>query len=136
MPQVGGRALRLRLSSLCVLLASVLLVAACSSGDESQPEASDTVRIGTFSSAVDYAPFYVARSRELFESAAGDGKKVEYVEFDSAPAITEALATKRVDLVFMAEPPALIASAAGIRVNIAALGVLGHDVGSGRVGLM
>jgi sulfonate transport system substrate-binding protein len=84
-------------------------------------EAPDTVRIGTFFSAVDYAPFYVARSEGYFDDAAG-AAKVEYTEFDSAPAVTEALATGRIDMVFMAEPPALIAAAAGVGVEISALG--------------
>ncbi|MEN4476932.1 aliphatic sulfonate ABC transporter substrate-binding protein [Mycolicibacterium cosmeticum] len=103
-----------------MVVALVLFVGGCGSGGDDG--ASDTVRIGTFASAVDYAPFYVARKQRLFESAVGAGTKVEYVEFDSAPAITEALETNRVDMVFMAEPPALIAAAAGVHVKIAALG--------------
>lgn len=113
------------------LLGLALLAASCSSDDDtaapasddatSEASAPDTIRIGTFSRAVDYAPFYVAKEEGLFEAAAG-GAEIEYVEFDSAPAINEALGTGRIDMVFMAEPPALIAASAGIDVVIAALG--------------
>lgn len=119
--------LRLRL----VLLCMVLVAGACSSDDDvgddagsdngSEASAPDAIRIGTFSRAVDYAPFYVAQAEGMFDAAA-DGAEVEYVEFDSAPAINEALGTGRIDMVFMAEPPALITASAGIDVIIAALG--------------
>lgn len=116
---------------LLALLGLALVAAACSSdddttdatsdGDGTEASAPDTIRIGTFSRAVDYAPFYVAQSEGMFEAAA-DGAEIEYVEFDSAPAINEALGTGRIDMVFMAEPPALITASAGIDVIIAALG--------------
>jgi sulfonate transport system substrate-binding protein len=125
MPHARGGSLPGWLGRLGLVFAFVLTTAACAAGDDgatASKDRPDTIRIGTFSSAVDYAPFYVARSQKLFDAGVGDGTKVEYVEFDSAPAITEALATKRVDMVFMAEPPALIAAAAGINVTIAALG--------------
>lgn len=113
----GGRLARL-VGRIGFVVALVLFVGGCGGGGG----APDTVRIGTFASAVDYAPFYIARKQRLFESAVGAGTKVDYVEFDSAPAVTEALATNRVDMVFMAEPPALIAAAAGVHCRIVALG--------------
>jgi sulfonate transport system substrate-binding protein len=125
MTVVSSRTLR----ALGALFALTLALVACGgdddgteAGDESAgAETPDTIRIGTFLSAVDYAPFYVARDQGFFEDAAGSSD-VEYIEFDSAPAITEALGTGQIDMVFMAEPPALIAASGGIDVRIAALG--------------
>src|SRR3989338_8619216 len=91
-------------------------------GGASQPQ--EPVRIGTFSRAIDYAPYMVAKNRGWFEEAAVKyGKTVEYTEFQSLPVINEALATKNLDVVFEAEPPAIIGYAAGVDVRIKDVGV-------------
>jgi sulfonate transport system substrate-binding protein len=77
------------------------------------------VRIGSFFTAIDYAPFLVAKARGAFEEAFGQQAKVSYVTFESLPTINESFATNRVDIVFEAEPPALIGRAAGIDVLMA-----------------
>lgn len=145
---------------LLALLGLTLVAGACSSDDGSadatsgddgtEASAPETIRIGTFSRAVDYAPFYIAQAEGMFEAAA-DGAEIEYVEFNSAPAINEALGTGRIDMVFMAEPPALITASAGIDVIIAALGAsliqdivvpagsdieTAEDLGGARVGVL
>lgn len=82
------------------------------------------VRIATFSNAVDYAPFYVARDRGFFtESFASVGAVPEYAKFEALAPINDSLAAGRLDLVFEAEPPAFVAEAAGTDVSIAFLSV-------------
>lgn len=81
--------------------------------------ATKPLRMGSFSVAVDYGPYLVAKNRHWFEEALqSDGYKVEYTLFQSLPPINEALATDRVDVVFEAEPPAIVGKAAGIDVQI------------------
>ena len=77
------------------------------------------INIGSFSVAVDYAPYLVAKSKGWFdEASAKKGYKVTYTTFQSLPPINEALATGKVDLMFEAEPPAIIGEAAGIDLKI------------------
>lgn len=81
-----------------------------------------TVHIGTFSTAIDYSPFIVAKSKGWIEDALQPLKaKPQYETFQTLPAINESLAGKRLDFVFEAEPPAVVAKAAGIDVRIIAL---------------
>lgn len=81
-----------------------------------------TVRLGSFSRAVDYGPYLVAKQKGWFDEALRPlSAKASFTEFDSAPAINEALATGRVDVVFEAAPPALVAKAAGIGVEVPAI---------------
>lgn len=77
------------------------------------------VRIGSFFTAIDYAPYIVAKSQGRFEKAFGNRAKISYVTFESLPTINESFATDRVDIVFEAELPALIGHAAGIDVVMA-----------------
>lgn len=77
------------------------------------------IRLGTFSRAIDYSPYYVAKSKKWWEAVAKRyGATVEYTEFQSLPAINEAFASNRIDAVFEAEAPAIIGRAAGIDVRI------------------
>lgn len=77
------------------------------------------VRFGSFSSAVDYGPYIVAKNKGWFdESLKSKNIKTEYVQFQSLPPINESFATDRVDVVFEAEPPAIVGRAAGIDVDI------------------
>jgi len=83
-----------------------------------------TIRLGTFSRAIDYSPYYVAKSKKWWEDIAKKyGATVEYTEFQSLPSINEALASGRIDAVFEAEAPAIIGKAAGIDLKIVAPGV-------------
>jgi len=69
-----------------------------------------SVRIGTMGDAVDYAPYMVAKSKGWFEDEfkKHGAQKVEYTSFQMLAALNEALGTQRVDIVFEAEPPAII----------------------------
>lgn len=78
-----------------------------------------TIRIASFSVAVDYAPYLVAKRKGWFEETfKDDGIAVEYKIFQSLPPVNESFATNRIDVVFEAEPPALVAEAAGIDVVV------------------
>ncbi len=77
------------------------------------------VRMGTFSKAVDYAPYLVAKQKHLFESALKPlNSTVSYQEFQTLPSINEAFASKKLDAVFEAEAPCIVGRAAGIDLNI------------------
>src|SRR5262249_21906705 len=82
----------------------------------------NVVHIGSFSTAIDYAPYLIAKRQGRFEQKFSSlGKKVQYIEFQTLPAINEALANNQVDVVFEAEPPAIIGRAAGVNLQIAGL---------------
>lgn len=104
------------------------VVVACSSGSpppptQTTPKPQTTVHIGSFSTAIDYAPYLVAKSNGWFEEAlAPFGAHPEFTTFQSLPPINEAFGTGRIDVVFEAEPPAIIGRAAGIDIRITALG--------------
>lgn len=107
-----------------VLLAIVSGVAAIAlfRGGPQPHETLQTVRMGSFSVAIDYAPYLVAKEKRWFEEALkDDGIAVEYTTFQSLPPINESFATDRVDVVFEAEVPAIVGRAAGIGLEIAAM---------------
>jgi sulfonate transport system substrate-binding protein len=79
--------------------------------------AAQSLKIGSFFVAIDYAPYLIAKSKGLFEKIDG-GTPAKYTMFQSLPPINESFATNQIDAVFEAEPPALIGSAAGIDVKI------------------
>lgn len=118
--------MRSNLNKLFCLFLLILLFSACGSGDTSQsggaekkPAAPTSVHIGSFFTAVDYAPYLIARFRHSFEdSLTPKGIKIDYTEFQTLPSINEALATGKADLVFEAEPPAIIGRAANIDIQI------------------
>lgn len=84
-----------------------------------QPKAVRDVHIGSFSVAIDYAPYLIAKSRGTLQQRLGKaGYKVEFVQFQTLPAINEALATKNADVVFEAEPPAIIGRSNGLNISI------------------
>ena len=77
------------------------------------------IRIASFSTAIDYSPYLIARSQGWFEEAFRQlGSKVEYTTFETLPSVDEALGSDRVDAVFEAGPQAIIAKAAGIHVQV------------------
>lgn len=84
--------------------------------------APESVRFGSFSSAVDYGPYIVAKNKGWFDEALkAKGVRTQYTQFQSLPPINESFATNRVDVVFEAEPPAIVGKAAGI--DIAVVGI-------------
>lgn len=110
-----------------LLSLSLLIITGCSSQVTKDKEATiemQTVHIGSFSRAIDYAPYIVAKNKGWFEEvAANHDAEIEYVEFQTLPTINESLATGNIDIIFEAEPPAIIGKAAGIGLSIVAPGV-------------
>src|SRR5688572_13670165 len=79
----------------------------------------EAVRFGSFSGAVDYGPYIVAKNKGWFdETLKVRSISAEYTQFQSLPPINESFATGRVDVVFEAEPPAIVGKAAGINIKI------------------
>lgn len=77
------------------------------------------VRMGSFSKAVDYAPYLVAKNKKWFErDLAKVSAKPTYTTFQTLPSINESFAGKHVDAVFEAEIPALIGKSAGLGLKI------------------
>jgi sulfonate transport system substrate-binding protein len=81
----------------------------------------DVVRLNVPFPAIDFAPFYVAKSKGwLEESLSKVGGKPEYLPpFQSIPVTFESLATNRVDMVMTSEVPPIINKASGVDVKIA-----------------
>lgn len=102
--------------SILLLSVSILLFASCNNQTKSKI---DTVRIGSFFEAVDYAPYLIAKDKHWFEDSLGaKGIKVEYTQFQTLPTVNEAFATGKIDFVFEAEPPAIIGKASGVNISI------------------
>src|SRR5260221_14150084 len=80
----------------------VLLLISCNNTNNTKNKTTvKTVRIGSFFEAVDYAPYLIAKQKHLFEDSVGTkGVKIEYTEFQSLPAVNEAFATGKIDIVF------------------------------------
>lgn len=101
------------------VLASAISVAAFGATSLSGAAGEKVIHIGSFSKAVDYAPYLVGRSKGWFGEAFGKlGYKVEYTEFQETPAITEAFGAEKADFVLLAEVPALVVKASKIDVRI------------------
>jgi sulfonate transport system substrate-binding protein len=117
-----------RLLTLPLLLVLVAFASACGSSDSTETSSASTaggtasggtIRVGHFAKAVDYAPALVAKEKGWWdEEFAEDGVTIDFQEFQSAPAMTEAFGSDRVDVVFMAEIPAMIVQAADIDVQV------------------
>lgn len=99
-----------------MVLTLVLTILAC---DQTKKQTLTEVRFGSFSVAVDYGPYLVAKNKGWFDEALKKkGITTNYTLFQSLPPINEAFATGRVDVVFEAEPPAIVGKAAGIDIKI------------------
>ncbi|SFG02118.1 sulfonate transport system substrate-binding protein [Novosphingobium sp. CF614] len=104
-------------------VAALLLLIAGVVGYETATPQTTTVNLGTFSIAIDYTPYLVAKEKGWFDEAlAPHHAKASFTQFETLPAINEALATKRLDVIFEAEPPVIIGKAAGIDVRVTNLG--------------
>lgn len=112
------------------LLVLLLLTAACDQtgigsnherGAGSGPRVA--IRMGTFSDAIDYAPYYVARTKGWFASAPDLAYyDVEHVgTLETRQAISSALRAGDLTTVFAAVPPLVVTRAEGRRVSIVAL---------------
>jgi sulfonate transport system substrate-binding protein len=111
-------------------IASVLVLAVFAAGGflwfqnpwSNTAGAPKVLRMGSFSVAIDYAPYLVAKEKGWFEDALKDeGYQIRYTTFQTLPPINESFATDRLDVVFEAEVPAIIGRAAGVNIKIPAL---------------
>jgi sulfonate transport system substrate-binding protein len=116
----AGRLRSCRKTASLVVQGLVLVLLVSCGGTKEVAEEVAEVHIGTMGDAVDYAPYMVARSKGWFEEAFKKHgvETVDYTTFQALPALNEALGTRRIDIAFEAEPPAIIGRAAGIDLRI------------------
>ncbi|MER2048601.1 aliphatic sulfonate ABC transporter substrate-binding protein [Solibacillus sp. FSL W7-1472] len=104
-----------------LLLALTFLLAACASEETKSSKASSNsndlvVRIGIQGSG---GLFGKAKEDRLFEEAfESHGAKVEWVEFQSGPPMTEAIASNKLDIAGLGNMPVITAQAANIPFKI------------------
>lgn len=104
---------------LIILVAGLTFALLRQPGTQTSPA---TIRMGSFSVAIDYSPYLVAKEKGWFEEELKDnGITVEYTTFQSLPPINESFATDRIDVVFEAEVPAIVGRASGADIRIAGL---------------
>jgi sulfonate transport system substrate-binding protein len=85
-------------------------------------QASAPIRIGAFSTAIDYAPFLVAQSKGWIQEELGvPSNQIEFTTFQTLPSINEAFASGKLDVVVTSEVAAIIGRAAGIDLRITGL---------------
>lgn len=102
-----------------VLIALTIVVSLFSLSSCDNANKQKTVRMATFFNAVDYGPYIIAKKKGWFDQALKEkGITVEYSQFQDLPALNEAFATNKMDIVFEAEPPAIIGKAAGNDIKI------------------
>lgn len=106
-----------------IIQLSVTAVVVCAlaslSGCSKPATKKSNVTIGTFSKAIDYSPFYVAKHFKWFENAAElRDVTVKYTEFNDRPAISAAFDKGELDALFAAEPPVIICRAQGNDIRI------------------
>jgi sulfonate transport system substrate-binding protein len=101
------------------LIAACLMAATLS--EHGQAESVLRVRIGSFQTAIDYAPYVIARQNQWIEEAlAGVDAVPDYAStFQTLPSANEAVATAQVDVLLTGEIPSIIGRAAGIDLQIA-----------------
>lgn len=80
------------------------------SGTTSQTSNSNKiVKVGSFSKAIDYAPYFIAKEKGWINEAAKQNNfEVEFTEFQSLAPINESLVSGKIDFVFEAETPAIV----------------------------
>lgn len=105
-------------AAICFLIAAAYAIYIFTASKPKPPGEAQTVRIGTFSTAIDYAPMVVAKSKGWLQEELGPNIKLEWTTFQTLPAINESFASGKVDVVFEAEVPAIVGRAAGIDVKI------------------
>jgi len=113
------------IGAVCALLASCYVFFMFHSGRihksiEQSKAGPSTVRLGTFSTAIDYAPFLAALDKGWIQQQLPD-TKIQTTTFQTLPSINEAFAAHQIDVVFEAEVPAIVGRSAGIDLRIVAL---------------
>ena len=78
-----------------------------------------SLTIGSYFQAVDYAPFLVAKKKGWFDDIFKDeGIEVTYVTFEDLAVINDAFLKDKLDVVFEAEPPAIVSEAANVGIDV------------------
>lgn len=108
------------------ILAAGVLVAAwfLSRPPSNRPEPSvpRIVTIGTFSKAYGNLPYYVAKHFRWFENDPSmAGATVKYTEYNDRPAISDALSTGGLQVLFSGDAPALLCRAQGNDIKVVAV---------------
>lgn len=99
-----------------IILSIVLIFGSCN--NTKKPRLTE-INFGSFSVAVDYGPYLIAKNKGWFEEAFKEKDiKINYTVFQSLPPINESFATDNIDIVFEAAPPAIVGKAAGIGLSI------------------
>jgi sulfonate transport system substrate-binding protein len=95
-----------------------------------QEATAKVIEIGTFSTAIDYSPYYIAKNQGWLEEVAKKhGVSFTYRVFDALPSINDALASGKLDIIMEAETPAIIQQASGNElVEIAPLASLVQEI--------
>lgn len=72
------------------------------------------LRVGSFLSAIDYAPFYVARNMGCIDALARSaGRQLDYKVYTSIPGVNDAVESGTLDIILEADSPAILQRAAG-----------------------
>lgn len=104
--------------TLIILLTSILLLEFTGCNGKGSGNKT-TLNIGTFSKAIDYSPFYVAKHFKWFEDSPNlKGITIQYTEFNDRPTISAAFDKGSLDALFAAEPPAIICRAQNNDIRI------------------
>lgn len=112
---------KILITAILLVTAIIALLISCKRDNKHQNSGSaqGTVRMASFFTAVDYAPYLIAKNKGWFDEALKDNNfKVEYSIFQSLAPINESFATGRIDIVFEAEPPAIIGESAGHKLDV------------------
>lgn len=76
--------------------------------------AQPALRVGSFLSAIDYAPFYVARKTGCIDALARSaGRRLDYKVYTSIPGVNDAVHSGALDIILEADSPAILQRAAG-----------------------
>lgn len=107
--------------SSCVILCLVLSLTACKQKKETPKQINypSSITLGSYFQAVDYAPFLIAKKKGWFDEALKDeGIKVNYETFEDLAVINDAFLKDKVDVIFEAEPPAIVSESAKVGIDI------------------
>ncbi len=115
----------------CLLGAGALCAAGCSSSTGSSTSEEVTVRMGTMPTE-DMLPAWVAEADGLFDE---EGVSVEILTFDSASALSAAIAAGEVDMAMVDVPRAVKLSESGTPVDMEWV-TLGTEASQGAFGVM
>lgn len=100
---------------LTYLIFLLLLFQTCTSKKENL----EKLTIGTFSRAIDYSPFYIAKYFQWFnESESLKRLDISFTEYNDRATFSALLDKNQLNVIFAAEPPIIITKAQGIDLKI------------------